>query len=108
MKVLLDENLPHELRPLLVGHEVFTVSYLKWKGLQNGELLERAAAEGFRVLVTTDRGIEYEQHAATLPCSVIVLRCTANKIEHLQPLVGNLLVALDELGSTASVLTVTA
>ena len=29
MKLLLDENLPQRLRLLLVGHEVFTVAYMK-------------------------------------------------------------------------------
>jgi hypothetical protein len=50
MKVLLDENLPHELRFLLMpAHEVFTVSYLGWSALENGELLAQAAASGFDV-----------------------------------------------------------
>ena len=46
MKVLLDENLPHDLRKLLPGHDVFTVAYLGWAGVKNGELLRRAAADG--------------------------------------------------------------
>ncbi len=33
MKVLLDENLPHDLRHFLPGHEVFTVAYRGWAGL---------------------------------------------------------------------------
>jgi predicted nuclease of predicted toxin-antitoxin system len=32
MKILLDENLPHELRRLLPGHDAFTVAYLGWSG----------------------------------------------------------------------------
>lgn len=47
MKLLLDENLPHDLRAKLVGHEVFTVAYMKWSGLENGELLSAAAGCGF-------------------------------------------------------------
>jgi len=47
MKVLLDENLPHDFRHFLPGHEVFTAAYQGWTGLRNGELLARAAAEGF-------------------------------------------------------------
>ena len=52
MKLLLDENLPHRLRPLLLGHEVFTVAYMNWKGIENGSLLALAASNGFYALVT--------------------------------------------------------
>jgi len=58
MKVLLDENLPHDLRHFLPGHEVFTVAFLGWAGVENGALLAKAAGEGFGVVVTKDAGIE--------------------------------------------------
>ena len=32
MKLRLDENLPHRLRPLIVGHDVFTVTYFTIAG----------------------------------------------------------------------------
>lgn len=51
MKRLLDENLPHRLRPLLVGHEVFTVAFMKWKGTENGKLFELAAQNGFEAML---------------------------------------------------------
>lgn len=55
MKVLLDECVDVELRTRIVGHAVFTVWYMRWKGVKNGDLLARAVAEGFDVLVTTGR-----------------------------------------------------
>ena len=30
MKILLDENVPHDLRHFLPGFEVFTVTYMGW------------------------------------------------------------------------------
>ncbi len=30
------------------------VAFMRWKGLKNGALLARAAAEGFEALITTD------------------------------------------------------
>ena len=42
MKLLLDENLPHELRHELHGHEVATVAYMGWRGIRNGELIRHA------------------------------------------------------------------
>lgn len=70
MKLLLDENLPHDLRYFLPGHQVFTVAFMGWSGVKNGELLGRAAAEGFDALLSLDSGIAYQQNLHALPCSV--------------------------------------
>ena len=55
MKILLDENLPHALRLLLQGHDVYTVAYLGWSGTKNGALLQLAAEHGFDVMITLDK-----------------------------------------------------
>ena len=62
MKLLLDENLPHRLRPLLVGHEAFTVAYMNWKGIENGRLLALAASNGFDAVVTKELSISLPVH----------------------------------------------
>lgn len=54
MKLLLDENLPLDLRHFLAGHDVFTVAYLGWKGFRNGALLARAFGDGFEAVLTMD------------------------------------------------------
>lgn len=85
MKILLDENLPHALRLELRGHEVFTVTYMGWTGISNGQLLARAAEQGFDVMISTDRGIEYQQ--GDLPCAVVILMVKSNNIERIRPLI---------------------
>jgi predicted nuclease of predicted toxin-antitoxin system len=97
MKILLDEHLSHRLRPLLVGHDVFSVKFMGWRGVSNGELLARAAAAGFEVLLTMDAGIPYEQNLSSLPCSVVVLKATSTAVEHISPLIPKLLAALPTL-----------
>lgn len=97
MKILLDENLPHELRHELAAHEVFTVHYMGWQGTQNGELLRRAAASGFDALLTMDSGVPYEQNLTTLLLTVIVLQAPSNDIDDLRPLVPRILNALAQL-----------
>jgi len=97
MKVLLDENLPHDLRHFLPGHEVFTVAFLGWAGVENGALLAKAAGEGFGVVVTKDAGIEYEQGLRDLPVAVVILRARSNAMDDLRPLVSKVLKALDAL-----------
>jgi hypothetical protein len=47
VKVLLDENLDRALRKLLGPHEVVTVTYTGWGGIQNGALLRVAEESGF-------------------------------------------------------------
>ncbi len=94
MKVLLDENLPHELRHRLPGHDVFTVQYLGWNGLKNGALLPLAGAEGFDVMLTLDNGVAYPQSIPTLPLAVIVLAASSNDMTDLEPLVPALIDAL--------------
>ena len=46
MRVLLDEQLPRQLAPLLTGHDVRTVQQQSWAGLKNGQLLDAAEAAG--------------------------------------------------------------
>ena len=94
MKLLLDENLPHELRPLLQPHDVFTVTYLGWSGLSNGELLARAAADGFDAVITIDRGYEFQQNLGNLPCAVVLLLSNSNTIDDIRPLIPTLLASL--------------
>jgi hypothetical protein len=97
MKVLLDECVDVEFRKSIIGHDVFTVAYMGWKGLKNGDLLARAVADGFEVLVTTDRSVPYQQHLVSLPIAVIVLHAVTNDIADLQVMAPPLLAALNHV-----------
>jgi len=97
VKLLLDENLPHQLRLELPGHDVFTVAYMGWGGIENGDLLKQAADNGFDALITNDRGLEYQQNPASLPVAVVVVLSSTNTIEAIRPLIPDLLSALAAL-----------
>jgi hypothetical protein len=58
VRVLLDENLPHDLIAELLGRDVVTVQGLGWSGVKNGDLLRRAAGQ-IDVFVTMDRKLEH-------------------------------------------------
>ncbi|MGD0463020.1 MAG: DUF5615 family PIN-like protein [Tepidisphaeraceae bacterium] len=94
MKVLLDENLPHKLRLEISGHEVFTSTFMGWSGIENGQLLAIAAKHDFDAVLTTDRGMEYEQNTGDLPLSVVIITAPSNAIEDIRPLLPELLAAL--------------
>ena len=91
MKLLLDENLPHQLRQELPGHEVFTAAYMAWSGIENGELLRLAAGDGFDAVITNDRGLEYQQNLDALSVAVVVILAKANTIEAIRGKTGTFL-----------------
>jgi predicted nuclease of predicted toxin-antitoxin system len=91
MKLLLDENLPHQLRHEIPGHDCSTVAYMGFSGVENGELLRRAAAAGFDALVTKDANVQYEQNLVNLPIAVVILHAVTNDIDDIRPILPNLL-----------------
>lgn len=94
IRVLLDENLPRKLKWSLEA-ETLTVPERGWSGIKNGRLLRLAAAE-FDVLLTMDRGIEYQQNLAELDLCLVVLSAVSNDIDDLLPLAPSINVALRE------------
>jgi hypothetical protein len=86
VRVLLDEQLPRRFARDLVGHEVRTVQQEGWAGVQNGELLRRAADRGFEVFLTADQNLEFQQNLAQARLGTVVLVATSNALEDLRPL----------------------
>ena len=103
MKLLLDENLPHQMRQEIPGHDCYTVAFMGWAGIQNGALLAKAAASQFDALLTKDTKLQYQQNLSTLPISVVVLHADTNDIEDLRPLIPALLKTLEHLSAIAIV-----
>ena len=63
MKILLDENLPKQLKADFgPGLEVKTVREKGWSGKKNGELLKLIVFSGFDFFVTIDRNLRYQQN----------------------------------------------
>lgn len=97
MKLLLDENLPHQLRREIPGHDCYTIAFQCWGGKRNGELLELAEEAGFEAMLTKDSNIPYQQNPTTLPIAIVVLEAATNDIEDIRPLLPKLLAALTNL-----------
>ena len=93
MRVLLDEQLPIDLAPVLQGHQVDSVVHRGWAGLKNGPLLRRMGGE-YDVLITMDRNLEFQQNIAALPFGVLLVRAASNRMAHLAPLVPSMLEVL--------------
>jgi predicted nuclease of predicted toxin-antitoxin system len=93
MRVLLDENLPHQLRANLPGHDVSTVRYLGWNGLKNGELVRAAESAGFEVFLTSDQNLSYQQNLRDRSIGMVTL--TAQKWSVLSMNLEKILAAVD-------------
>lgn len=96
MRILLDESVPGRLGVLLTGHSVVTVQRRGWSSVKNGKLLALAAGE-FDVLLTADKGMEYQQNLAALPISILIVLARSNRIEDFTAAVPAILSALADL-----------
>jgi predicted nuclease of predicted toxin-antitoxin system len=76
MKILLDQGTPAPLRNLLPGHTIETAYERGWSNLKNGDLLTRAEAEGFDILITTDQNLRYQQNLSGWKISLVILLTT--------------------------------
>lgn len=87
VRVLLDESIPEKLRSEFSDAlAVETVQYRGWAGLKNGNLL-RAAEEAFDVLITVDKGLQYQQNVGAREIAVVVLDAGGTTFADLLPLV---------------------
>jgi hypothetical protein len=93
VKVLLDENLDHASRKLLGQHEVVTVTYMGWTGLQNGALLRAAEDNGIDVLLTGDQTLAYEQNLIGRRLAIVAL--SAIKLPIIKEHLPKIIVAID-------------
>jgi len=65
MLILFDNGTPAPLRHALKGHIVVEAVERGWDQLVNGELIAAAEAEGFEILLTTDKNMRYQQNLQT-------------------------------------------
>ena len=57
MRILFDQGTPAPLRDHLPEHSVDTAFERGWSNLRNGALLDRAEADGYQILITTDQSL---------------------------------------------------
>ena len=73
MRILFDHGTPIGIAKALSGHEVTEAIDRGWEKLSNGELIAAAEAEGFDLLLTTDKNIRYQQNLAARKIAIVVL-----------------------------------
>jgi len=97
MKLLFDENLPFSLSSLLAGCQCSSVQNEGWAGTKNGQLLTRAEASAFQVLLTLDRNMKSEQNMTGRRISIIVLVPASQRKEDVHDLAPQVLELLESI-----------
>lgn len=99
MRILLDECIDHKLRYSLSGHDCQSARYAGFAGLENGELLAKGEEAGFEVLLTVDRGLEYEQNVSGRKIALVILIAKSVRLKDLESLVPACLAQLKSIQS---------
>jgi hypothetical protein len=73
MFILFDNGTPAPLRHYLKEHIVVEAIERGWDRLTNGDLITAAEAEGFDVLLTTDKNMRYQQNLTGRKIAFIVI-----------------------------------
>ncbi len=98
MRILLDENIPVQLRSLLDGHDVSSVNdkAVGWKHISNGRLLAEMKGR-FDLLITSDRNIYAQQNLARRSIAILVL--PTNRRKDVMNLVPQIAAAIDAIST---------
>jgi predicted nuclease of predicted toxin-antitoxin system len=97
MRILIDECIDERMRNLLPGHDAVTARYAGLAGLKNGALLSAAEAAKFDVVLTVDRGFEFEQTMRGRRIAIVIFRAQSNRLSDLLPLISTCLTRLKSL-----------
>ena len=73
MLILFDNNVPRGLARTLNAHTVVEARERGWHLFENGDLLRAAEDAAFDVLVTSDKGIRYQQNSTGRKLALVVL-----------------------------------
>ena len=57
----------------------------------------RLRPRGFDVFLTMNQNIEFQQNIATLPIAILIVEAQSNRMEHLKPLVPEILKELNHI-----------
>jgi predicted nuclease of predicted toxin-antitoxin system len=97
MRIPLDECVNQRLRNHFPKHDVQSAQYAGLGGLKNGDLLNAAQSAGFEVLVTVDRGFEYEQNLVGRRIAAVIFRTRSIALEEFVPFVPACLARLESI-----------
>ncbi len=96
MRILIDECVHPRVCEAFPSHNVVTVAEAGWRTLPDERIVARAQGN-FDVLVTIDRGFEFEHNLRRLSFGIVILHAKRNRIEYYLPLFPALLDAIEKV-----------
>ena len=97
MKILLDECVTKHLKPKLLPHEVSTVCEMGWSGIKNGKLMALCVENGFDILLTIDKNLQYQQNLIKFAIAIVIFNSTSADISELKNFVSPFLEQIHSL-----------
>jgi predicted nuclease of predicted toxin-antitoxin system len=97
VRILLDGNLPRAFATLLPGHRVDTVHARRWSDLDDGALLDAAAA-AYEAFITMDQSLRFQQNLRGRALRIVLIRAPRNTLPALAPVAPRVLEALASMG----------
>jgi predicted nuclease of predicted toxin-antitoxin system len=79
MRVLIDECLDWRLSRALTEHRCMSVHQMRWGGLTNGMLLQKAEKD-FDVFLTADTNLRFQQNLTQFSIAVVVLEARSTRL----------------------------
>ena len=95
MRVLLDNNVNQRFANLLTGHHVVSARSQGWAELFNGDLISAAEREGFDVLITADKQMQYQQNVSSRRLTILILNSLFIRLGDIAPLAPKVQAGLD-------------
>jgi hypothetical protein len=56
---------------------------MKWSGIKNGKLMALCADNGFDILLTIDKNLQFQQNLDKYPITIVVLNCFSSTVQGL-------------------------
>lgn len=94
LRVLIDESIPEQIEPRLVGLDASTVRRERLKGLRNGVLLRAAVDRGFEVILSADQSLRHQQNLGKIGIGAVVVVGVRNRMKDLEPLLPEIISAI--------------
>jgi predicted nuclease of predicted toxin-antitoxin system len=94
MRILIDECLDPGIRDVLAEHQVTTVGEANWQSTADNQLIQLAAGN-FDVLLTLDRGFEFQHNLKKLSFGIVIVHLSRNRREDYEPMAGALREAVE-------------
>ncbi len=68
-----------------------------WTSLKNGNLMKVATESDFKVMITVDKNLQYQQNLKAYDISIVVLDVLFNRLEDFVPLIPKFIELLPKL-----------